>query len=180
MNRWFGKVGTGDALPDDMPALYLMTDASCGEERAKFIAAGCEEEGIPLAWDVKTGSAAELARLACLRSQLEVGIGIDSAGNAAIAMVTVAEKPYVERPAETPEQLRWLGQAAARMSQSQPIVEENKYTAERKSGQTAAVPTYRPALPAERGESDIAFVVEAVIRELLRFERKGEVADNAR
>lgn len=175
MNRWFGKVGTGDALPDNMPALYLMTDDSCTDERAKFVAAGCEEEGIPLAWDVKSGSAAELARFACLCSQLEVGIGIDAKGNAAIALVTVTEKPYVERPAVTPGELRWLGQAAARMSKSQPIIEENGRVQERKQERAAAVSSCQPAVfPTD----DIASVVEAVIREILRFEREGGVAED--
>ena len=125
MSAWFGRVG-GDALPDDKPSVWLMTDASFGESEASAVASGCEEDGVPLAWDVKSGSSSELARTACLRSRLETGIGIGPERRGAIALVSVADAPYLERDAPTPSRLRWLGQAAARISKGEPIVYETE------------------------------------------------------
>lgn len=121
MSAWFGRVGTPNALPEGKPSVWLITNSSCTEADAKKLAAGCEEEGVPLAWDVRPGSAAELARAACLRSHLEVGVGIDEKNEAAIAIVHVSDHPYVTGIAEGPEELRWFGQAAARISKSQPV-----------------------------------------------------------
>jgi hypothetical protein len=123
MNAWFGRVGGADALPEKMPAIWLVTDPACPESSARFIANGCEEEGIPLAWYAKEGGADELARFACLRSQLEVGIGLAADGSSAIAVVAVTDKPYISVGPGTAARLRWLGQAAARISKSQPIPE---------------------------------------------------------
>jgi hypothetical protein len=111
-----------------MPAIWLITDPSCPEDAARKVADGCEEEGTPLAWDVRPGDANSLARAACLSSHLETGIGIGPDGTAAIALVSVSEKPYIElRAADAMDtrQLRWLGQAAARISKSQPIPVES-------------------------------------------------------
>ncbi|MDR1977483.1 MAG: glycerol dehydratase reactivase beta/small subunit family protein [Synergistaceae bacterium] len=126
MNAWFGRVGGRDALPDNKPSIWLVTDPSFEERDARLVASGCEEEGVPLAWDVKSGSSSELARMACLRSRLEVGIGIDSGHRGAIALVAVNDAPYIERDAGTPARLRWIGQAAARMSKGQPIINETQ------------------------------------------------------
>jgi len=124
MSAWFGRIGSDDELPEKMPAIWLVTDPSCPKSRARFVADGCEEEGIPLAWDVRQGSAQELAKFASLSSHLEVGIGLDAKGGA-IALVAVTDKPYIMRAAESGKHLRWLGQAAARMSKSQPVPEES-------------------------------------------------------
>jgi hypothetical protein len=123
MSAWFGRIGSDDELPEKMPAIWLVTDPSCPENRARFVADGCEEEGIPLAWDVRQGSAEDLAKFASLSSHLEVGVGLDAKGGA-IALVAVTDKPYITRAAESGKQLRWLGQAAARMSKSQPVPDE--------------------------------------------------------
>jgi hypothetical protein len=123
-SAWFGQAGTQSALPEKMPAIWLITDPSCPEDAARKVADGCEEEGTPLAWDVRQGDAKDLARAACLSSHLETGIGIGPDGTAAIALVSVSEKPYMELAAGDAAdagQLRWLGQAAARISKSQPI-----------------------------------------------------------
>jgi hypothetical protein len=107
-----------------MPAIWLVTDPSYPEAEARRVADGCEEEGTPLAWSVRSGDTKELARFACLSSQLEVGIGIGRDGSAAIALVAVNKEPYIELDAVNARQLRWLGQAAARISKSQPIPAE--------------------------------------------------------
>ena len=179
MSAWFGRVGTKDALPDGKPCVWLITDLSWTEDDAKCVAAGCEEEGVPLAWDVRSGSAAELARAACLNSHLEVGIGLDAGREAAIALVHVSEHPYVTQLAEGPEKLRWIGQAAARISKSQPVPEvrrpDNANTNEKKSEKNPArgaaiTKTAQP--PASAPNIDIAEIVRAVMAELSAAGRK--------
>jgi hypothetical protein len=102
----------------------MITDQSFPSEDAKAVASGCEEEGVPLVWDMKPGASAELARMACMRSHLKVGIGIDASKNGSIALVSVTEAPYIERGADTPARLRWLGQTAARISKGEPVTKE--------------------------------------------------------
>lgn len=170
MSAWFGRVGAGDALPDDKPCVWLITDASWSEGDAKAVAAGCEEEGVPLAWDVRSGAAAELARAACLRSRLEVGIGLDAGGEAAIALVHVSGLPYITAAAEL-EKLRWIGQAAARMSKGQPLPDarrpNNPHGANAGKDQknpargSAITKTAQP--PASAPNIDIAEIVRAVM-----------------
>jgi len=126
MNAWFGRVGSKDALPDNKPSVWLVTDSSFTYEEALCIAAGCEEEGVPLAWDIKSGASAELSRMACLRSRLEVGVGIDSDRKGTLSLIAVTDAPYIEHDADTPARLRWLGQTAARISKGEPIAKETQ------------------------------------------------------
>jgi len=162
MNAWFGRVGSSGALPDGKPSVWLITSPSWTEEDAKLVAVGCEEEGVPLAWDVKPGSAADLAREACLRSHLEVGIGIGEGKEAAIALVHVSDRPYVTGSAERPGELRWFGQAAARISKSQPVpgrrAEEQPKENHREQ--------YQNHKNREQPEPDIAEIVRAVMSAL--------------
>ena len=126
INAWFGRVGSKDALPENKPSLWLITDPSITNEEALFVAAGCEEEGVPLAWDIKSGASAELSRMACLRSRLEVGVGIDSDRKGTLSLITVTDAPYIERVVDTPARLRWLGQTAGRISKGEPIPKETQ------------------------------------------------------
>jgi hypothetical protein len=166
MNAWSGRVGSENALPETMPAVALITNKRRCEELARYVGAGSEEEGIPLSWDVSDGLAADLARRACMSSRLEIGIGVDERGNGAIAMVTVTGAPYIERRADTPEDLRWLGQAAARISKSQPINRERvnveASAAEISPERTAPTQASSEKLPGDDFES----VVSAIVREL--------------
>ncbi|MDR3255787.1 MAG: glycerol dehydratase reactivase beta/small subunit family protein [Synergistaceae bacterium] len=165
MGAWFGRIGSSDALPEKMPAVWLVTDPSFSESRARFVADGCEEEGIPLAWDVKQGNADELARFASLRSQLEVGIGLDANGGA-IALVAVTDKPYITRGADSSKRLRWLGQAAARISKSQPIPDEG---GEKQAPAKPSIPT-KAELSAE---DEIAEIVRMATAALLKEMQEG-------
>jgi hypothetical protein len=152
-----------------MPAIWLVTDPSYPEAEARRVADGCEEEGTPLAWSVRSGDTKELARFACLSSQLEVGIGIGRDGSAAIALVAVNNEPYIEMDAADVRQLRWLGQAAARISKSQPIPAEVPEAAD-ESGAVALEPT--AALnPAQ--EDNTAELARIVAEALLNGMRKG-------
>lgn len=161
-----GRIGTKDALPDGMPSLCLVLDPTLGETTVRRVAEGCEEEGIPLSWDEKTGTAADLARFACMRAQLGVGIGVDREGNGAVAMVTVTEAPYVTRRAVEPEELRWLGLAAARISKSQPIMH-----AERTEAQTKTAPAVLAELP-ETAPAEHE-IVAALVHEILKKMQEG-------
>ena len=102
----------------------MITNQSFSAENAEAVASGCEEEGVPLVWDIKSGTSAELARMACMRSHLKVGIGIDASKKGSIALVSVTEAPYIERGADSPAGLRWLGQTAARISKGEPVTKE--------------------------------------------------------
>jgi hypothetical protein len=124
MNAWFGRVGSVGALPENKPSVWMITDQSFPTGDAAIVASGCEEEGVPLVWDIKPGTAAELARMACMRSHLKVGIGIDAARRGSIALVSVTEAPYIEHSADSPARLRWLGQTAARISKGEPVTKE--------------------------------------------------------
>ncbi len=188
MSAWFGRAGGGDALPEGKPAVWLVTDASFSEAQARVVGAGCEEEGVPLAWDVADGAADALARKACHRSQLEVGIGIDSRRNGAISMITVTEAPYVERTADTGAHLRWLGQTAARLSKGEPIYEDCAARAETRGGtdekneksgapertaaaNAASAPTQPLATERVTGETGGDGEVDAVVRAVMRVLR---------
>lgn len=124
MNAWFGRVGSVGALPENKPSVWMITNQSFSTVDAEAVASGCEEEGVPLAWDIKSGTSAELARMACMRSHLKVGIGIDASKRGSIALVSVTEAPYIERAADSPAGLRWLGQTAARISKGEPVTKE--------------------------------------------------------
>jgi hypothetical protein len=124
MNSWFGRVGSAGALPENKPSVWMITDQSFPARDAAVVASGCEEEGVPLAWDIKSGTSSELARMACMRSHLKVGIGIDAYRRGSIALVSVTESPYIERGADSPTRLRWLGQTAARISKGEPVAQE--------------------------------------------------------
>ena len=125
-SAWFGRVGSKDALPDNKPSVWLVTDPSFTYEEALYVAAGCEEEGVPLVWDIKSGASAELSRMACLRSRLEVGVGIDSHRKGTLSLLAVTDDPYIERDIGTPARLRWLGQTAAKISKGEPIAKETQ------------------------------------------------------
>jgi hypothetical protein len=124
MNAWFGRVGSAGALPENKPSVWMITNQSFPVKDAEAVASGCEEEGVPLVWDIKSGMSAELARMACMRSHLKVGIGIDEARSGSIALVSVTDAPYIERGADSHARLRWLGQTAARISKGEPVEKE--------------------------------------------------------
>jgi len=158
--------------------VWLITDSSWTEADAKRIAAGCEEEGVPLAWDVRQGEAADLARTACLSSHLEVGIGLDAVKSAAIALVNVSDRPYVTEVAEGAEKLRWIGQAAARISKSQPVPElrepskEKNEKIENNSARGRAI-TKTAQPPASPPHIDIAEIIRTVMNELKNKQEGG-------
>ncbi len=117
MATWCGRAGE---LPSDKPSVHLLVDASVDHSAARWVAAGCEEEGVPLAWDEGTGDADTLARQASTRSRLEVGVGVDPLGGA-VALAKIPQRAYVVEGGSDPATLRHLGQCAARLAKGEPV-----------------------------------------------------------
>ena len=164
MATWCGRAGE---LPSDKPSVHLLVDASVDHSAARWVAAGCEEEGVPLAWDEGTGDADTLARQASTRSRLEVGVGVDPLGGA-VALAKIPQRAYVVEGGSDPATLRHLGQCAARLAKGEPVP--------RKAPPGAESPKEMPppgggagtgdlaAFPGE--EAQVRLLTEAVLRAL--------------
>ncbi len=111
---------------DERPSIHLYVSPETEESAISLVAAGAEEEGIPLRWTFGKGSASELARKASLSSPLQVGAGLDSKG-IAVTFVTYRESgAYLEESFEGVDRLqllRWLGQTVARFVKKEPLPE---------------------------------------------------------
>ncbi|MCF4112807.1 MULTISPECIES: glycerol dehydratase reactivase beta/small subunit family protein [Dethiosulfovibrio] len=111
---------------DDRPAIHLYVSPETEDSAVSLVAAGAEEEGIPLRWIFGKGSASDLAKEGSLSSPLQVGAGLDSQG-IAVTFATYRERgAYLEESFEEFDRsllLRWLGQAAARFVKKEPLPE---------------------------------------------------------
>ena len=83
---------------------------------AREVAAGCEEESVPLQLEVRQGAAAILAREAARAAPAGIGIGGD-ATTLVIALATWPH-PYVSAPVA---EARRIGQTAARLAARRPL-----------------------------------------------------------
>jgi hypothetical protein len=81
------------------------------------LAAGFEEEGVPLRCEHAGGEALELARDAARRSPLGLGIGAD-AERIVLVLAAASGSPYLEASSED---ARAFGQAAARVAAHRPL-----------------------------------------------------------
>jgi hypothetical protein len=84
---------------------------------ASLLAAGFEEEGVPLSVRHQPGEAGALAREAAGQATLGLGIGGDEA-RLVLVLAAAPGRPYLEAPAE---QGRSFAQAAARVAARRPI-----------------------------------------------------------
>jgi hypothetical protein len=91
----------------------LLSDRSC--ERG--LAAGFEEEGVPLAGEHAVGDAEALAREAAARSALGVGVGGD-AQRLVLVLAAAPHRPYLDSPIGL---ARAFGHAAARITAHRPL-----------------------------------------------------------
>jgi hypothetical protein len=83
---------------------------------ARDVAAGCEEESVPLAVELHAGAAADLARAAARAAPAGIGIGGDDA-TLVIALATWPH-PYVSAPIGD---ARLIGHTAARLAARRPL-----------------------------------------------------------
>ena len=122
MSAWFARKGE---FPNEKPSILLLMSSRLDEASARYVGAGCEEEGVPLCWDYQDGKAEELSSLASVRSRLEVGVGLDAEGGS-ISLLKIPGGSYLQSKGVSPAELRWIGQAAARLSKGEPLpVEDN-------------------------------------------------------
>jgi hypothetical protein len=84
---------------------------------AREVAAGFEEEGVPLLVELRPGKALELAREAARASSLGLGIG-GSFGRLVLALAAAPGKPYLDG---TAPEARAFGHAAARLAAGRPL-----------------------------------------------------------
>ena len=126
MSAWLGQWGH---FPETKPAVFMLLGGGLPDDYIELIGAGCEEEGVPLCWDYHQGEAFSLAQDASKRSRLEIGIGVDNA-SVCVALRKVPMGPYVTLKGYSRENLRWIGQAAARLSKGQPIPQRESNFAE--------------------------------------------------
>ena len=81
------------------------------------LAAGFEEEGVPLRIELEEGQALELAARAARSSTLGIGVGGD-ADRLVLALAIAPGRAYLEAPAE---RARAFAQAAARVAARRPL-----------------------------------------------------------
>jgi hypothetical protein len=91
----------------------LLRDAVAARE----LAAGFEEEGVPLSIESRSGDALSLAREAARISALGLGIG-GSSTQLLVVLAAVSGRPYLEG---SPSEARAFGHAAARLAAGRPL-----------------------------------------------------------
>lgn len=105
----------------DKPSIFLLVSTECPRESISEIGAGCEEEGVPLAWAVREGYAPELAAEAAIRSRLEVGIGLGKEGAVVTFRKLGSTSGYVRFQGGSRKDLRNAGRAAGRLVKREPL-----------------------------------------------------------
>jgi hypothetical protein len=81
------------------------------------LAAGFEEEGVPLTIEIAEGTPQTLAREAAKQALLGLGLGGD-ADRLVLVLMAAPERPYLERPAS---HARSFAQNAARVAARRPL-----------------------------------------------------------
>lgn len=129
-------------MPNERPCVVLLLRPPLGRDIVELIGTGCEEENIPLAWDMAQGG--EVAHDVALRSRLDVGILAED-GRAAIGIMQVPGSSWMELEIRKPEDWRWLGQVAARLVKSQPLPPRPEATGARPQPKAQPVQRIEPA-----------------------------------
>jgi hypothetical protein len=88
-----------------------------GSEPQRDLAAGFEEEGVPLHFEPASGEAHALAREAARRSPLGLGVGGD-AERLVLVVAAAPGRPYLEA---TLQNARAFGHSAARIAACRPL-----------------------------------------------------------
>jgi hypothetical protein len=97
----------------DPLVLALVSDAAVGAA----LAAGFEEEGVPVTVVVTSGAPQALARTAAAAALLGIGIGADS-DRLSLSLAGAPARPYIEGSAEA---ARSFGKNAARIAARRPL-----------------------------------------------------------
>lgn len=106
-------------VPPERPCIVLLLASGVDERVAEAIGTGCEEEGIPAAWE-RALTPEDTAHAASLRSRLDVGVLVMEA-RAAVGVAQIPDRPWLDVGAAGPADWRWVGQAAARIVKGQPM-----------------------------------------------------------
>lgn len=130
-------------MPNERPCVVLSLLPPLGRDIAELIGTGCEEENIPLAWDMAQ-DAEETAHAVAMRSRLDVGI-LAKDGEAAIGVTQVPEGAWMELKIKRSEDWRWLGQVAARLVKGQPMPPKPGDLRARLKPKAQPVPKIEPA-----------------------------------
>ena len=96
-----------------MKVVALLADPALERD----LAAGFEEEGVPLRCEQARGDAEALARAAARDADLGLGIGGD-AGRLVLVLAAAPGRPYLEAP---PDRARTFARAAARVAARRPV-----------------------------------------------------------
>jgi hypothetical protein len=99
------------------PLVLALVAAGVPEAAVRALAAGFEEEGVPLAIERGEGSGYELGRAAAARAVLGIGIGMD-AGGACAVLAAAPGAPYLEAEPADP---RAFAQDVARIAGRRPL-----------------------------------------------------------
>jgi len=123
-----------DIEEQNRPVIVLLLSEGCPEEWAGHVGAGCEEEGVPMAWGrMPNGRASSLAKEAAVLSRLEVGIGIDEKESAVTVFSLAEHPPYVTAfHGKDPLALRWLGHNASRLVKREPLLDKEEFLKKRR------------------------------------------------
>ena len=121
-------------IQENRPVVVLLLSDSCPDEWVRHIGAGCEEEGVPIAWGRRAdGRASSLAKEAAVLSRLEVGIGVDRTESAVTVFSLSEHPPYVTAfHGGDPLILRWLGHNASRLVKREPLLDREEFLKKRK------------------------------------------------
>lgn len=95
----------------------LVVALLAGAAPAPALAAGFEEEGVPLSLEEGDGEPEALAREAARRAALGIGIGGDER-RLVLVLAAASARPYLEAPAD---RARSFAQAAARVAARRPL-----------------------------------------------------------
>jgi hypothetical protein len=116
----------------ERPAMLVYRHPAAPVPVLREICAGAEEEGVPTEvvdapGGVDTADATALAHAAARESRLDVGIGVDAAGAAAVhhGKLPADRPPATIGPASTPPDWRRAGRIGARVVKSLPLTEDH-------------------------------------------------------
>jgi len=162
-----------DIEEQNRPVIVLLLSEGCPDEWAMHVGAGCEEEGVPVAWKkMSNGRASFLAKEAAVLSRLEVGIGVDEKESAVTTFSLSEHPPYITAfHGGDPLVLRWLGHNASRLVKREPLLDKEEFLKKRRvskdlskklQGATTKLPEADEGAYEELVKKIVAYVMEGL------------------